>query len=52
VINWLQQRTNIKLLVKLEKKATGIYKMSQQVYGEETMNRTWVTVGVKQFQDS
>jgi hypothetical protein len=36
----LEQRINNNILVKLEKDTIHIYKMLQQVYGEETMKRT------------
>jgi hypothetical protein len=39
-----KQRINVKFLVELDKNVTDIYKILQQVYGDETM-RTWIFVG-------
>jgi len=37
--------------VKLEKNVTGFHKMLQQIYGQETLNRTQIFVWVKHFGD-
>jgi hypothetical protein len=47
----LEQRTNIKYLVKLEKNAKNIHKLLQLVYEEATMGRTQNFVWVKWFQN-
>jgi len=39
-----KQQISIKLLVKLERNATSIYKMLQQVYGKGTVNRIEVLI--------
>jgi hypothetical protein len=48
----LDQQTNGTCLVKLEKNATDIYKISQEVYGLKTIRKTQVFVRMKLFQDA
>jgi hypothetical protein len=52
IVELLEHRINIKLVVKLKNSATDIYNMLQEVYRGETKGGIWISMWVKQFQDS